>query len=176
MRKLLLALAAVLACGSAWADATIIRWDRFEASLLQADQNGCVGGNVSGVTLCPGRPRTVGPGRVMLNLRNGFLSFRLSALSNAAHNPNGPLGAHTTPAMFIGTVVCDSTERFGILEYVDTLPIQFVNGGGSFQGVVDLPDGCRARPEETVFLVRHYNPGQGIDGLYVAYGAGRVIH
>jgi hypothetical protein len=144
--------------------------------VLQADESGCVGGNVSGVTLCPGRPRTVGPGRVMLNLGNGFLSFRLSGLSNAAHYPNGPLGAHTTPAMFIGTVVCNSTERFGILEYVDTSPIEFVNGSGAFQGFLDLPEGCRARPDETVFLVRHYNPGQGIDGLYVAYGAGRIIH
>jgi hypothetical protein len=61
------------------------------------------------------------------------------------------------------------------MQYVDTPPIWFVNGGGSFAGVVDLPDGCKERPDETVFLVRHYNPGAVIDGLYVAFGAGRTI-
>jgi hypothetical protein len=61
------------------------------------------------------------------------------------------------------------------MEYVDTPPVEFIDGSGSFVGVVALPDGCKERPEETVFLLRIYNPGLGTDGLYIAFGAGRTI-
>ena len=175
MMRVLWVFAATLACGAAWADGPMIRWDRMEASFLQADQNGCVGGEASGVYICPGRVRTAGGGRVMLNLNTGFLSFKVEGLSNAGHFTNGPLGTMAARADFIGTVVCDSTERFGLMQSVDTNPIVLVEGSGSFQGFVNVPEGCRQRPAETVFLVRHYNPGAGIDGLYVAYGAGRRI-
>lgn len=169
MKKLLCLFAATLAYGVAWAGDLMIRWDRMEASFLQADESGCVG------DICPGRVRTVGGGRAMLNLSTGFLTFRVERLSIAAHFTNGPLGSMTSQANFIGTVVCDSTERFSEMEYVDTAPIVLTQGSGDFQGFVDLPDGCIQRPAETVFLVRHYNPGAGIDGLYAAYGAGRTI-
>lgn len=176
MRRLLLALAALLACSPAWADGHIIKWDRFEGVHFQADDFGCVGGAASGVYICPGRPRSSGPGQAILNLRTGLLTFRVTGISNAKHYPNGVLGGPAASgATFIGTVVCHSTERYGIMEYVDTPPIWFSDGGGSFAGFVALPDGCKERPDETVFLVRHYNPGAGIDGLYVAYGAGRTI-
>jgi hypothetical protein len=111
----------------------------------------------------------------MLNLRSGFLSFQVEGLSNAAHFTNGPLGSMTAQANFIGTVVCDSTERYGLMQYVDTPPFALIQGTGAFEGFVEIPEACEQRPEETVFLVRHYNPGAAIDGLYAAYGAGRTI-
>jgi hypothetical protein len=169
MKRVLWALVGMLACGVAWADGQMIRWDRMEASFLQADESGCVG------DICPGRVRTVGGGRVMINLNTGFLSFKVEGLSNAAQFPNGVLGSMTEQANFIGTVVCDSTARYGFFAFVDTPPIVLAQGSGAFEGFVDLPEGCKQRPEETVFLVRHYNPGSAIDGLYVAYGAGRRI-
>ena len=176
MRRMLFALAALLACGAALADGSVIRWDRFEGAHFQADDNGCVGGTSSAVYICPGRPRSSGPGHAILNLGTGFLTFRVTGISNAAHYPNGVLGGPAASGgTFIGTVVCHSTERYGIMEYVDTPPIWFLGAGGSFAGFVALPDGCKERPDETVFLVRHYNPGAGIDGLYVAFGAGRTI-
>jgi len=175
MYRTLWVFAAMFACGVAWADGPTVRWDRMEASFLQADENGCVGGEASGVYICPGRVRTVGGGRAMLNLNTGFLSFRVEGLANAGHFTNGPLGTMTAKANFIGTVVCDSTERYGLMQYADTVPMALLEGTGSFRGFVDIPEACRQRPEETVFLVRHYNPGAGIDGLYVAYGAGRTI-
>ena len=92
MNRILWVFAAMLASGVAWANEPMIRWDRMEASFLQEDENGCVGGEASGVYICPGRVRTVGGGRAMLNLSNGFLSFRIEGLSNAAHFTNGPLG------------------------------------------------------------------------------------
>ena len=176
MRRILLAFAASLACTPAWADGPIIKWDRFEGAHYQATENGCVGGPLSGVYICPGRPRSSGPGQAVLNLYTGSLTFRVTGIANAAHYTNGVLGGPAAAGgKFIGTVVCHSTERFGTMQYVDTPPIMFMDGGGSFAGFVALPEGCKERPDETVFLVRHYNPGLGIDGLYVAFGAGRTI-
>ena len=171
MRRLLLALVALLACTPVWAAGPIIKWDRFEGVHFQVEDYGCIGG-----VICPGRPRSSGPGQAILNLNTGFLAFRVTGISNAASYPNGVLGGPAASGgTFIGTVVCNSTERYGPMEYADTPPIWFTDGGGSFAGFVALPDGCKERPDETVFLVRHYNPGAAIDGLYVAFGAGRTI-
>lgn len=174
MRKLLLALAALLAYSPAWADGPIIKWDRFEGVHFQTDDfvnyNVCIGG-----VICPARPRTGGQGNAILNLGTGLLTFRVMGISNPAPYTNGVLGAPAAVGQFIGTVVCNSTERFGSMEYVDTPPIGFIDGGGSFTGFLAVPEGCIARPDETVFLVRIFNPGAGTDGLYVAFGAGRTI-
>ncbi len=129
MRRLLFALAALLACGSAMADGSVIRWERFEGAHFQADDNGCVGGAASAVYICPGRPRSSGPGQAILNLGPGFLTFRVTGISNAAHYPNGVLGRPAASGgTFIGTVACHSTERYGVKEYVDTPPIWFLDG------------------------------------------------
>lgn len=167
MKRSLLALAALLACSPAWADSTIIKWDRFEGVHFQDTDYGCIGG-----LICPGRPRTSGPGQAILNLKTGHLTFRVTGISNAAAYSNGVLGGPAAgPGNFIGTVVCNSTERDGTtMEYVDTPPIWFIDGGGSFTGFVALPAGCKERPEETVFLVRRIS-----DGTYIAFGAGRTI-
>jgi len=175
MRRLFLALAVLLACSPAWADGPIIRWDRFEGAHFQADEDGCVGGPATSVYICPGGPRSSGPGQAILNLDTGLLTFRVTGISNAVHYPRVLGAPAASGGTFIGTVVCHSTERYGIMEYVDTPPIWFLDGGGSFTGFVDVPGGCKERPDETVFLVRIYNPGAGIDGLYIAFGAGRTI-
>ena len=167
MRKSLLALAALLACSPAWADGSIIKWNRFEGVHFQdTDYSACIGG-----VICPGRPRTSGPGQAILNLEKGLLTFRVTGISNAAPYSNGVLGGPAAgPGDFIGTVVCDSTERYGVMDFVDTPAVWFVDGAGSFSGFVAVPDGCKERPEETVFLVRRIS-----DGTYIAFGAGRTI-
>jgi hypothetical protein len=166
MRSLLLALAAMFACASAWADGHIIKWDRFEGVHFQAADYPCIGG-----VICPGRPRTSGPGQAILNLETGLLTFRVTGISNAAPYSNGVLGGPAASGgTFLGTVVCNSTQRYGLMEFVDTPPIWFMNGGGSFTGFVALPVGCKEQPEETVFLVRRTS-----DGTYIAFGAGRTI-
>lgn len=170
MTRMLLAVVALIASVPAWADGTIISWNRMEGVHFQEDA--CIGG-----VICPGRPRTSGPGQAILNLENGRLTFRVTGISNAAPYENGVLGGPAAgDGNFIGTVVCNSTQRYGAMEYVDTPLIWFVNGGGSFTGFVAIPDGCRERPEETVFLVRRYAPeNPTLDGQYVAFGAGRTI-
>lgn len=169
MSRLFLALVVLFAWSPAWAGGPIIKWDRFEGVHFQ--EEACIGG-----VICPGRPRTSGPGQAILNLETGLLTFRVTGISNAAPYANGVLGGPAAgPGTFVGTVVCDSTERYGSMQYVDTPPVWFVDGGGSFTGFVALPDGCKDRPEETVFLVRRYAPGTSTDGTYVAFGAGRTI-
>jgi hypothetical protein len=174
MRKLLLALVALLACSPAWADGPIIKWDRFEGVHFQtndfANYNVCIGG-----VICPARPRTGGQGNAILNLETGLLTFRVTGISNPAPYMNGVLGGPAASGNFIGTVVCNSTERHGPMEYVDSPTLEFIDGGGSFTGFVALPDGCKDQPSETVLLLRIYSPGNSTDGLYIAFGAGRTI-
>lgn len=172
MRRTVVGLLALLACGAVAAAGPMVRWDRIDGATADST---CVGGNVSAVFLCPGRQRTVGGGRVMLNLQTGFLSFAIETMATAGHYANAPLGSLTTPSRYVGTVVCDSTERFGVMQYVDTPPVVLIEGSGSFRGFLDLPEGCLARPAEIVFLLRHFEPGAGFDGLFSAYGAGRTI-
>jgi hypothetical protein len=156
------------ATSPAWADGGIVRWDRVEG-FGAADTSAIMVGQFNAA-----RGRTVGSGRVIVNLNNGFLSFRIDGLSNGKQYSNGPLGAPWTAGeMLVGTVVCDSTQRFGAFAYADSTPIAFdANGDGAFNGFLQLPAGCRERPEEMAFLLRHY--GGGPSG-FVAYGAGRSI-
>jgi len=156
--------------GSAMANAQMVRWDRVE---------GLGATDVSDIWVGPiqaTRGRTVGDGRVMLNLENGFLSFAVKGLTNGNQYSNGPIGApwySGTPENLIGTVVCDSTQRFGPATWVDTPYVAFdASGNGKYEGFIDVPQACKERPDEMVFLLRHADrPGN----KFVAYGAGRTI-
>jgi hypothetical protein len=169
---MLVAAAGLLAfAGAASAMDQIVRWTRVEG-LGAADAAAIYVGPFGA-----SRGRTVGDGSVMLNLNTGFLSFTVRGLANGKQYDNGPLGAPYLPPNdeaepFIGTVVCDSTERWGTITYVDTEPVSFdADGNGKFVGFVAVPAACRERPEETVFLLRHF----GFNWKFVAYGAGRTI-
>ena len=109
----------------------------------------------------------------MVNLNTGFLSFTIEGMSNANQYDNGPLGQSGT-GLVMGTVVCDSTERFGPFASVDSKAIQMSQGRATYQGFVLLPEGCKQRPAEMVFLIRHAGPGSLYGGI-VAFGAGRQI-
>jgi hypothetical protein len=156
--------------GSAMADAQVVRWGRVEG-LGAADYSTIWVGPIQA-----SRGRTVGDGRVMLNLETGFLSFTVTGLTNGNHYDNAPIGAPWYPGtaeQLIGTVMCDSTQRFAPATWVDTLNVAFdARGNGKFEGFVGLPQQCKDRPAELVFLLRHADrPGN----KFVAYGAGRTI-
>jgi hypothetical protein len=157
--------------GNAIADeGPLVVWDRVE---------GIVAADVVPVAVGPfvasPRWRSTGGGRVMLNLGNGFLSFWVDGVSWANHYTNAPLGSPSAlPGVsWLGTVVCDSTERFGAVVYVDTPVLDVSNGATRFEGFVQLPEACALRPSEIVFLVRH-GPGPQ-SGAFLLYGAERTI-
>lgn len=174
MRSTFLAATALLLslAGSAWAGPSIVRWDRVE---------GVIGADLTEVRVGPivasPRWRTAGSGRVQLNLRTGFLSVRVTGTSWANHYPNGPLGSPTPAAggLQIATVVCNSTERFGPIIWVNTPTIQSEGGGFVYQGFLDLPAACRDYPEELVFLIRHPEAAPPFFGSFILYGAERSI-
>lgn len=169
MRNMLVAVVVGLFAfmSSAWAETPIVRWDRIEGFGAVDTTQIHVG------PIGASRGRTVGAGRVMVNLKTGFLSFTIEGMSNGNQYANGPLGA-SAGGMFMGTVVCDSTERFGPFAFVDSEAILLNEGTGSYQGFLVLPEGCKQRPGEMVFLIRHANPGSLYGGI-VAFGAGRYI-
>ncbi|MBS0395230.1 MAG: hypothetical protein JSR54_11425 [Proteobacteria bacterium] len=149
------------------AHAQIVHWDRVE---------GFGAADVSAIFVGPiqaSRPRTVGAGTVVANLDTGFLWFAVRGMTNGNQYDNGPLGAGWGVELMIGTLVCDSTQRFAPATWVDTPSVRFdANGDGRFAGLVVVPAACKQRPEEMVFLLRHFDrPGQ----RFVAYGAGRRI-
>jgi hypothetical protein len=152
---------------SAWAGPPIVRWDRVE---------GVIGADLTQVQVGPfaasTRWRSTGSGRVMLNLGTGFLSLRITGVSWAQHYSNGPLGSPTPlpGGSLIGTVVCNSTERFGPITWVDTPVVAADSGSLTWQGFLDLPAACREYPQELVFLVRHLD-GPPFFGAFVLYGA-----
>jgi hypothetical protein len=154
------------------ADGTMIRWDRIDG-IVAADLAANLGVPVSVGPFEPSpRWRSVGSGRVVLNLSNGWMSVKYTGFSWANHYSNAPLGSPVpqTGGPLKATVVCNSTERFGTLDWVDTGDILTNGGDGDFQGFVDLPSGCRDNPEDTVVLIRHKN-----SGTYIGYGADRKI-
>lgn len=170
MKRMLMAasIGLLAVAGTALASDQIVRWDRLESTLAVDAANAAVG------PMLPARARTVGGGWVMVNLRTGFLAFRVDGLSTAGQYFNGPLGGPGMQRLYMGTVVCDSTQRYGPIAWVDTSPVEFSEGSGWFRGFVTLPDGCVQRPDEMVFLVRHADATPQY-GLYAAYGAGRHI-
>ena len=165
-RSFVIAMMFLVTATGSWAAGPVVRWDRIEG-VLAANLMEIHVGDIP----ASGRWRTAGEGGAMLNLRTGFLSFRVEGISWANHYPNGPLGAPATGAV-MGTVVCDSTDPWMVT--VDTEPVPMDEGSGSFVGIIDLPESCRARPEGIVFLLRHAAPGP-LFGNFVAYGAGRSI-
>jgi hypothetical protein len=172
MRRILVAAGLVLTAFSSavLADGPIVRWDRVE---------GVIGADYMPVQVGPfpasGRWRTTGSGQVVLNLKTGFLSVKVSGISVANHYANGPLGSPTplSKGNVIVTVVCNSTERYGPITWADaTVP----GGVGSlnWHGFLDLPTACVDNPEELVFLVRHIE-GPPFYGSFMLYGAERTI-
>jgi hypothetical protein len=172
MRRLFVAAALTLAAVStpALADGTIVRWDRVE---------GVVGADYMPVEVGPfaatGRWRTTGSGRVMLNLRTGFLSVRVTGISVANHYTNAPLGSPSpiNPGNLLATVVCNSTERYGPITWADAT-VYASAGSLSWQGFVNLPTACMDNPDELVFLVRHLE-GPPFYGDFMLYGTERSI-
>ena len=176
MKRMLLGLAVALLAAASNARAggvlgPIVSWNRIEGTIVMPDGSGMTVGPLQGSA----RYRVGGQGKVVLYLASGFLYIRVEGLSWALHYQNGPLGAGLN-GPFMGTVVCDSTERFGVAVWADTPVLELSQGASSFAGVVDLPQACRDRPDEIVFLLRHANPANpSLFGTFVAYGAGRVI-
>jgi hypothetical protein len=171
MRKIFVAAALTLVAFSSAvsAEGTIVRWDRVEGVLGDQD-------TVSvGPILYSGRWRTTGEGRVQLNLKTGFLSVRVSGVSCGQNYPNCPLGS-PTGAGGIATVVCNATERFGPITWVNTPPLVNSIGGVTYEGFLDLPAACREHPEELVFLLRHREDQAPFFGSFMLYGAERSIH
>ncbi|MDH3521229.1 MAG: hypothetical protein OEM49_12295 [Myxococcales bacterium] len=152
----------------AWADGPFVRWERIEG-VLGADVTPLAVGDIGSST----RWRTTGSGQALINPSTRFAFFTIRGLSWTRHYPNAPLGSPASGSV-MGTFVCDSTGRHGPAIPVDTQVIEMTQGSGIFWGFVDVPEGCRERPEETVFLLRHANPGP-LYGLIVAYGSGRTI-
>ncbi|HEY5657149.1 MAG TPA: hypothetical protein VIY27_05125 [Myxococcota bacterium] len=153
---------------AAWADGAFVRWDRIEG-VMGADVTPLVVGGMSAST----RWRTAGSGQALVNPSTRFAFFAVRGLSWARQYPNAPLGSPAFGSV-MGTFVCDATGRYGPLVAVDTQPLEVTQGNAAFWGFVDVPEGCRERPEEMVFLLRHANPGP-LYGLIVAHGAGRSI-
>lgn len=187
MRRMLLAFTAglLMFSGSAWADGPlggrpdgpIIRWDMIEGK----HQDG-VSIEVGGV-LSSARSFVTAEGRALFNLRNGFISIQIRGLSHANHHPAGlsgpqPLGSYIGPvaSVKVGTIVCSSTGMGGLSPaVVDTAIFELKEGTGSYHGFVDVPDGCRQFPEDTVFLLRTPPTAPVLPGLFQAYGAARTI-
>jgi len=148
---------------------SVVHWDRIEGTVVMPDGSGMRVGPLEGSA----RYRVGGSGSVTLFLGSGLLNIRVQGLSWGLHYPNGPLG-QGLKGTFMGTVVCDSTERFAAATWVDTPEFELNQGLGTFVGMIAMPQECRDRPEEIVFLLRHAGSSPQY-GLFVAYGAGRVI-
>jgi len=165
------ALGLLTLAGSAWADSPIVRWNRIE---------GVIGADLTEIRVGPiyasTRWRTTGSGSAMVNLQNGFLSFRVTGASVANNYLNAPIGS-PIPAggVSIGTVVCNATERFGPIEWANTSVLTTKTAGSiSFEGFIGLPASCRDHPEEVVFLLRHPETAPHY-GAFNFYGADRTI-
>ena len=177
MRRILTALTVALLtfASSAGANSTVggpvIEWNRIE---------GVIGADITPIAVGPilasTRWRTTGTGVARIDLSTGHLSFRLKGASAAQNYPNQALGAPSPAAgtVMMGTVVCNSTERFGPIEWADTPWLTSPGGGFSFQGFINLPASCRDHPEEVVFLIRHPETAPHY-GAFNFYGADRTI-
>jgi len=172
MRRMLVAAGLVLAVFSTavMADGPIVRWDRVEG-VIGADYMPVAVGPI----LASGRWRSTGGGRVELNLKTGFLSVRVNGVSCANHYANCPLGSQSAGGG-IATVVCNSTERFGPITWVNTPQVTNEElGSFVYRGFLDLPAACRDHPEDLVFLIRHPETQPPFYGSFMLYGAERSI-
>jgi len=177
MRRMLTALAVALLtfASSAWAGGTVggpvIQWNRIEG-VIGADLTPIAVGPILAST----RWRTTGTGMARIDLSTGHLSFRLKGASAAQNYPGTALGAPSPAAgmVMMGTVVCNSTQRFGPIEWADTPWLTSPGGAFSFQGFINLPASCRDYPEDVVFLIRHPETAPHY-GAFNFYGADRTI-
>lgn len=179
-RTVITAAVALLAfTASATTGDTIIRWD----SVAGKAQDG-VAIDVAGI-LSSTRSFVTSGGRVVFSLKSGFISIYVKGLSFGNHYPTGlsgpqPIGAYigSLNNTKIGTIVCNSTGMGGLApETVDTAVFVLKNGTGFYQGFVDVPDGCRQYPEDTVFLLRTPLDLDSVSlaGRFQAYGTDRTI-
>jgi hypothetical protein len=175
MRRILTALTVGLLtfAGSAWADATMIQWNRIE---------GVIGADLTEINVGPfvasTRWRTTSTGTARLNLDTGLLTFRMKGASAAKNYPGGTALGAPSPAAgmgMIGTVVCNATEKGGrTIEWADTPLVTSPGGSLSFEGYISLPASCRDYPEDVVFLIRHTEEAPHY-GTFNFYGADRTI-
>ena len=174
MNKTLLCIAIVclgMFANVAAADGPMVQWNRVEGFVA----TDIVPSSVGPFVVSP-RWRSVSGGRVVLNLTTGFISIRISGVSWANHYENAPLGSPSPlpNADVIGTVVCNSTERYGAFTYVDTPILPDREGDMAYQGFLALPAECALNPGELVFLVRQAGTGP-LAGTVLLYGADRKI-
>ena len=171
------ALALLASAGSAMADGTVIRWDNVAGKA----QDGVIL-DVAGIT-SSSRPFVTSGGRVIFNLNSGTISIYVKGLSHAKQFPTGasgpqPIGAYLGPVnnTKVGTIVCNSTSMGGVAPTaVDTTVFVLKDGTGSYQGFIDVPDGCRQYPEDTAFLLRTPPDFYALPGIFQAFGADRTI-
>jgi len=185
MRAFLCGIGAVLLLAGAPASAQphTIRWSRLETApgveTIPPSAIGPLAGTADQFIYKSLRWRTLEKGSAMLNLRTGFLAFRVEGLCLAQQLGGLPIGAFiggdVEQAKVKGTIVCLAMHPGSVL-LVDT-PTVFLDehGSGSFEGFVSLPLQCADAPGEILFLLRHDNPGVAIDNLYFVYGAGPLI-
>ena len=165
MTRIFTVLGALLACGTAWADGPIVRWDRIEGVSHDA-----VGTEVAGIASTT-RGVTVGSGTAMFNLRTGFLFVQVKGIAYDRHYPANARPIGTYPGgLRMATIVCDSTGMFGTPVIVDTPAVQVTDGDLSYTGFVPVPLACSDRPDQIVLLIRIAGPGMQY-GHFFAYGA-----
>lgn len=171
------AVALLAFAGSAFAGGSIIRWDNVAGKA----QDG-VSLDVAGIS-SSSRPFLTSGGRVVFNLKTGFISIHVKGLSHGKQFPAGvsgpqPIGAYIGPVnnTKVGTIVCNSTSMGGVAPTaVDTAVFVLKDGTGSYQGFIDVPDGCRQYPEDTAFLLRTPPDFHVLPGIFQAFGADRTI-
>ena len=118
MNRILCGIAALLACGAAWGDGSIVRWDRIEGVTKDA-----AGTEVAGV-YASSRGVTVGSGKAMVNFETGFVSFEVKGIAYDRHYPKTerPIGTYPDGPRMV-TVVCDSSGIYGEPVVLDTEPL-----------------------------------------------------
>jgi hypothetical protein len=168
MKSIIFLFVVLFVTSTAWAEGSIVRWDRIEGNLQHAADEPI---EVAGI-LSSERGVTVTRGNAMLNLANGFLSVDVEGLSYDRHYPlnDRPIGTYPD-GLRMATIVCDSTRA---PEVVDSPPIRAVNGDWSYVGFIEVPASCREMPQLIVLLLRLAGSGPGY-GQFLAYGADRTI-
>ena len=174
MRRMLFGLAVGLLTftGSAWAGGPIVRWDQVVGN------TGSEGDSIN--LIVAGIPASqnwffVSGGRVMLNLKSGFVSIKIDGISVANHRPGtaNVLGSSLASSAK-GLIVCNSSERYGTPTGIPTDEFVFDDGDVSYSGVLALTEDCRQHPEDLVFLLQ-LKRLNGTYSAWHAFGADRHI-
>jgi len=174
MRRMFFGLAVGLLtfAGSAWADGPIVRWDQVVGNTgTEADSPNLI---IAG-TLSSPRWFLVSGGRVMLNLRTGFVSIKIDGISRAHHIPGSAnVMGSSVSSDARGLIVCNSSERYGTPTVIPTDEFVVVDGDVSYNGVLALTEDCRQQPDEVVFLLQ-LKRGDGTYSTWHAFGADRHV-